>query len=542
MLTVTVQEGGNRAVLAAPDTRERAAVLAALEGRKVWLRQGGISITWSAHNRAEIARIAPSAIFRELTPLPAPKQVPSGLYAPRTAPLPHQEEALARALASPNRCFALFMEPGTGKTKVAIDLAGELYARGEIKRVLIIAPKGVHRQWIVQQIPEHSGTAERATGAWPDLPEGEGLQFFAINYDAIKTRRGKEAISSFLVPGEPFLLVLDESHYVKNKRSQRWKAVGQIAGLRDASYKLLLTGTPIAKNLEDEWAQFWLLDPDIIGMRYVTTFRRTYCVMGGFKGYDVVGHRNIEKFKAVTAPYIYRVRREEIGVAPDEYRDWIFGLTARQKQLIDMAKREALIDIRLGVIARTHQIGPTLIKLQQISNGWIIDSRGYVQDVMKPENDPRLEALRDWLGESDLEEYPVAIWCRFREDISRICREYPEAYEYHGGTPDAKRAEAVEAWLDKGGIFIGTPGSGGTGLNLQGRCARVLYFSQSENYTHRVQSEARFSRIGKRGPVEFTDLVASGSRDRAIQRNLRDKKGLADLTLDDIVRELEGED
>ena len=185
------------------------------------------------------------------------------------------------------------------------------------------------------------------------------------------------------------------------------------------------------------------------------------------------------------------------------------------------------------------EISSHLMKIQQVSNGWIKDDDNNILDIIPPDKNPRLIALQEWIGDADLEEYPVAIWCRFHHDIEQIATIYPDAALYYGPITDKNREANKERWLKSGGIFLGTPGSGGVGLNLQGRCARVAYYSLSENYVDRVQSEARFSRIGKKGPIEYTDFVARGCRDFAIRRNLRNKRSLADLTLDDIRKELE---
>ena len=190
-------------------------------------------------------------------PIEIPRRASSGAYEPKTKCMDHQIEALSRIRAVDRPVFGLFMEPGTGKTKVAIDYAGELFKDGQITRLLIVAPKGVHRQWINQQIPEHLGTNWEGA-SWPNeqtniAPDSTLLQIFAINYDAAKTARGMKAILAFLRPGESFLLVLDESHQVKNSKSARWKAMLKIVQNPNIRYKMLLTGTPIAKNLLDEW-------------------------------------------------------------------------------------------------------------------------------------------------------------------------------------------------------------------------------------------------------------------------------------------------
>ena len=545
MIRIDVSEDGARAVLHAPDTFTTANVLASLEGRRVRLRAGGISIVWSGYNRSRIAQEWPGAEIVVPAPIEIPRGVSSGSYAPRTLCLDHQAEALARIRAVDRPVYGLFMEPGTGKTKVALDFAGELFKDGRITRLLIVAPKGVHRQWINQQIPEHLGTSWEGA-AWPQdytdiKPDQNALQIFAINYDAAKTARGMSAIMKFLRPGEPFMLVLDESQQVKNSKSARWKAMLKITQNPNVRFKMLLTGTPIAKNLLDEWAQFWLLDPDIIGTKYITTFKREYCIMGGWEMREIVGHRNLDRFKKITSPYNYRVQREALGMVPDEYRVWYLTLTDQQRSYIQEIKNNVLVMID-ELDQHSHLIGEIsshLMKIQQVSNGWIKNDEGDTLDIVPLDKNPRLIALQEWIGDADLRAYPVVIWCRFHHDIEQIKTIYPDACLYYGPISDKQRETNKERWLETGGIFLGTPGSGGIGLNLQGRCARVAYYSLSENYVDRVQSEARFSRLGKLGPIEYTDFMAKGCRDFAIQRNLRNKKSLADLTLGDIRKELE---
>ena len=261
--------------------------------------------------------------------------------------------------------------------------------------------------------------------------------------------------------------------------------------------------------------------------------------MGGWENREIVGHRNLDRFKKITAPYNYRVRREELGMVADEYRVWYVNLTDHQRSYIQDIKNNVIvmIDQHSNLLG---EISSHLMKIQQISNGWIKDNEGNFLDIVPPKENPRLIALQEWIGDADLGEYPVAIWCRFQRDIEQIQALYPTSCLYYGPITDKDRETNKERWLKDGGIFLGTAGSGGVGLNLQGRCARVGYYSLSENYVDRVQSEARFSRIGKLGPIEYTDFIARGCRDYAIQRNLRNKKSLANLTLDDIKKELVG--
>ena len=74
-------------------------------------------------------------------------------YKFKTEPYEHQLTALGASHKKEN--FALFMEMGTGKSKVLIDNIAMLYDRGKINAALIVAPKGVYHNWERQELPVH---------------------------------------------------------------------------------------------------------------------------------------------------------------------------------------------------------------------------------------------------------------------------------------------------------------------------------------------------------------------------------------------------
>ena len=74
-------------------------------------------------------------------------------YKFKTEPYAHQLHALGASHNKEN--YALFMEMGTGKSKVLVDNIAMLYDKGKINAALIVAPKGVYRNWERQEIPTH---------------------------------------------------------------------------------------------------------------------------------------------------------------------------------------------------------------------------------------------------------------------------------------------------------------------------------------------------------------------------------------------------
>jgi len=74
-------------------------------------------------------------------------------YKFKTKPYAHQIKALEKS--HNKKAYAYFMEMGTGKSKVLIDNIAMLYDKGKINGALIIAPKGVYKNWQDSEIPTH---------------------------------------------------------------------------------------------------------------------------------------------------------------------------------------------------------------------------------------------------------------------------------------------------------------------------------------------------------------------------------------------------
>jgi hypothetical protein len=74
-------------------------------------------------------------------------------YIFKTQPYDHQQKALQESFDKPY--YGLFMEMGTGKTKVLLDTVGILHHNHKIEGALIIAPKSVFTVWVKNEIPTH---------------------------------------------------------------------------------------------------------------------------------------------------------------------------------------------------------------------------------------------------------------------------------------------------------------------------------------------------------------------------------------------------
>lgn len=517
-----------------------------LEGRRKWLKGGGLSLEATQHNIEVLQAAIPDLEIvtsevvdwlEELKPAPRPPyvQVKPSFLDKNGNPYQDTVQEKMRTVSH----FALFMEQGTGKTKVAIDRAGILWSEGEIDALLLVGPKGVHRQWVDSQLPVHCAL-EFESGFWPlkelPSPTEDGLNVFAINVDAIKTKRGQEACVEFIKRHRGrVLMVIDESDTIKNERSQRWIAADKLGKM--CCRRMILTGTPVAKELTDEWAQLKWLDSTILGMKYRSSFRNEYCIMGGFEGRAVVGHKNLERFRERVDPYTFRITKEDLGMLPKIYDHWRFDLTEKQRSMMKTMKQTLIAQIDSGELSSAQNAAVAVLRLQQIANGFIIDEDKVTHDIFDSLlKNPRIANLKDLLDTIDGK---VVIWAHFNRDIEMIKELMgDDCVTYYGKTKDKDRATAKHRFVNEPSLkgFVGSPASAGRGIDgMQHVCGRAIYYSNSENSINRWQAEDRIDRIAMLdGQSWHTDMIAIGSTDPKILRNLRGKKTISDMALGDI--------
>ena len=448
------------------------------------------------------------------------------------------------------RVFAIFSEPGTGKTKTLIDIACYRWSRNLITGLLVLSsPKGVHAQWIEEQIPLHIWVTVpfraaywngRKPPQWIDHTTTGELQVFSGNIDMLNSELGREVLGRFAhVHRDKLMIVVDESDCIKNWSAKRSKRLRLLAHNYGVTQRAIMTGTPIAKDLTDEWSQFYFLDPGIIGFKYKTAFQAQYCIMGGFENRHVIGHRNIEQFKIATTPYIFRATKEQLHLPPKIYDTLAFDLTADQKRMIKEIRTTCMAALDEGgdpyVLASTAVTA--LMRMQQISCGFAPG------EVSVPIENPRMAALKELLEQYG--DHKVVIWCRFRHDVEHVASQLENAARIDGSMSDKARSDAKALFIGEPlfRYLIATPDAAGRGLDgMQHVCSRAIYYSNSFNAIARWQSEDRIHRIGQNQTASYIDLVARGSPDRHILANLKAKKSLSELVLDDIKAIIKGDE
>jgi superfamily II DNA or RNA helicase len=486
-------------------------------------------------------------------------QFADGEFPFKTKPYDHQMKCfgLARAaLNSPIPAYGLFLEQGTGKTKVILDLAADLFlnggSRGKIDTLVIVAPNGVHAQWINEQVPVHlpdvvpwrgaytvaSPTAEERQAMRQALPYKEGLRIIAVHVDSLSHKKGQEFLREVLT-GSRCLLAVDESSRIKDLNSKRTKYIVKVARL--APYRLIATGTPITQGAEDLYSQFYFLDKNILGYDSFFSFRNHFCRMGGYQSKKIVGYQNEDELKAKIDSYTYRVLKDDcLDLPPKNFirREVLF--TPEQRATYDKMRKDFFLELEDGVLTARMAL-TRIIRLQQIVSGFIsraakknedgvVIEPAMFQELPNGRADAAVDIIREAQGK-------VIVWVKFAGDHKLLTRALDAAkigwVDYVGPTPQNQRAANIQRFREDPGckVFISSPRSGGTGLNLT--CAsEVIWYSRDFSLENELQANDRCHRIGQHHVVNYHYLVTPRTVDERIDKLLRGKLSVAENLID----------
>lgn len=479
-------------------------------------------------------------------------------YQYKTEPFKHQAERFdaTRELAS----YALFWEQGCGKTKPTIDTAAYLYEKGEIDAVIVIAPNGVHRNWISDEIPAHmpervmcktmamffdtnkAATKETQTNL-ARLLKHKGLAILTISYDGLctaktspsKPDKGRDFAGKFMRQRR-CLMVVDEAHYAKNPEAIRTRTLMKAS--KFAPYRRILTGTPVAQGPFDVYSQVQLLDEDFWTKNGISSFSGFKTQFGNWElkpwgpnGRSIAvctSYKNLDKLQKLLAKIGHRLTKEEaeLNLPPKIYSKRYVELTPEQRRAYQALKEELMVVLDSGEIAEAPLAIVQLLRFQQIVCGYVGTTDGtLVRIPSKIASNPRINVLEDLDATTNSQ---GIIWARFREDINQLMELLGDkAVRYDGGVDADGRVRAKEAFQrgDKK-WFVGNQAAGATGLTLV-QAKTVIYYSNSFRLVDRLQSEDRAHRIGQKDSVQYIDLIAEGTVDERLVDSLRNKYDIA---------------
>jgi SNF2 family DNA or RNA helicase len=473
----------------------------------------------------------------------------------KTKPFVHQLQALGCSWDKTN--FAYFMEMGTGKSKVLIDNIAMLYDAGKINAAVIIAPKGVYRNWerleIPAHLPEHIKTRV-TTWVAPSSRNKEdkknidklsetfdGLDIFLMNVEALSSKPAAQFLERYLLSTSS-LVAVDESTTIKTQSAGRTKNIVRVAKL--AKYRRILTGSPVTKNPMDLYSQCAFLDEDLLGFSSYWAYKSRYAIevkrhSSTHSFNHVVGFRNLDELSRKLAFFSFRVLKEDCLDLPSKvYSPRHVELTKEQEKAYNDLETFAITQLNNNTLSVTNTM-TMLLRLHQITCGYLPTDNGQPPVPLK---NNRMDELLSVLDET---EGKVIIWANYRYSIFEIEKNLKKKFgedsvaTYFGDTKDQDRQEIVKSFQDPQSpvrFFVANQQTGGYGLTLTA-AHTVVYYSNNYDLEKRIQSEDRAHRIGQKNNVTYIDIICEGTVDDNIVASLRNKIDLASQSLGETLKE-----
>lgn len=443
-------------------------------------------------------------------------------YQYKTTPFIHQNHTFE--ISRDLEAFGFIWDPGTGKSKTAIDTAADLFQRGKIDTVLVIAPNRVHRQWVRDEFPDHCPIPFRGAVYQSGRKNVEvdevlrypGLKVIAVNTELLSHTAGHDLLAK-VTAGRRVLCVVDESHKFKTPGSSRTKT---LLRFRDRfAYRRILTGTEFTTGYEDFYAQFLFLDPNILGCRTFTQFKNTYCItrqMGEHAYPVIVGYRNLHELQQRIAPYVTFADISQCPDMPAIAGDHVHTveMTKAQTDAYTQMATEFLLEVEHGKLS--HVDAPLMIsrigKLAQIASGHIQLGNG---EWLPIEATPRFDLLHTLL---DGAKGKVIVWCEFQPDVKQIAAHLEQwgitYVTYYGANKSRDNDANLDQFREDPSIkvFVATTPSGGTGHTIR-QATTAIFYNVGTSFVNYKQAIRRNYRAGQTKPCVIHTIVADQTVD-----------------------------
>jgi len=451
-----------------------------------------------------------------------------------TAPNRWQNQQEAYEFSLSHDACMLDMEMGTGKTRVAIDVA---FARSDVNKILIVCPKAVLNVWAENLRKFHDGedwtcltlngkfTIKKKTEKleeWKEYPHNKA--FVVVNYDSV----WRAELGDFIYKKAGFdMVILDESHRAKAAGSKVSKYLAMLG--KKVKYKMCLSGTPMANSPLDVYGQYRFLDPTIFGTNH-SHFLDSYAIMGGPERRFIVGFKNQQELNRRFKSIAYTCKMSEIAdkiklpnALPPTNR--MVEIPASNKKMIKDLHKDFIAECGSSHIV-VNNVLVKMLRIQQICSGFCFTKESVFDEGNTEElNTSKEDALADMMVDIGINEN-IVVFCVFRHDLEAIHRASAKCgrkcYELSGSE------NTLESWKKEDGAVIAVQiQAGSEGVDMT-KANHAIYFSLPQSLYMYDQSKARLYRPGQTRPVSFCHLIAEGTVDEAMYESLVNKKDIID--------------
>lgn len=382
------------------------------------------------------------------------------------------------------RVGALFMEQGTGKTRVALELIRETDA----DLALFFCPFSTKNN-LLSEIEK-----------W-----GIDIEFMVYGYETISSSDTAYLEILNLVEDRNVFIVADESIFIKNESSKRYRRLLNIA--KHSNYRLILNGTPITKDEWDIYNQMNFLSPKIIGMgrdQFLNTFFKK--IKYKKRGQSA---REFYKLSEVNIVYLHKLIEPYIFEADLEFDKNIY---VKNIEILSSSETDELYEERKQSLLNSLEIGEC--KIEQFTN---------LAVACFDDKERHKEIASHLKGQ-------IIVFCTLLNEVNNISKEI-DCYTITGAQNLKERTEIINNFKNDSKPLLMTIGTGAYGLNLQ-FCSKIAFASIAFDYGKIDQAKSRIRRIGQERDIEYTYFTSNLGIYTMIQENNQRKIDLKELIIE----------
>ena len=406
-------------------------------------------------------------------------------------------------------------EMGLGKTVQAIALAA---AYRDEWPGLIVAPSSLREQWADALHKWLGVTEDRVhivhTGKDADAVRGKtDFDFLIVSYNFLDKME---------LQGKYRVLIVDESHYIKDSSTKRTKAALPV--LKAARRCFLLTGTPALNRPKEIFTQLSALVPD--AKLKLKDFGERYCTGTRFDRYG--GSQNLDELHSLLrgSVMVRRLKSEVLSQLPKKRRQQVFlSLDAAAR------KEMAALQKQLGDVKRAMA---QLAAMNVASNGAInigagkMDENRAIMEMYRRTAQIKAPAVQEYVEMLLASDQKFLIFAHHKElmdAIEHTCNRKKASFmRIDGSTPSADRGRLVNSFQNDASIqaAILSIKAAGVGLTLTA-ASTVIFAEMTWTPGEIIQAEDRAHRIGQASAVNVYFLHVRNSVDEIIWSSLQNK-------------------
>ena len=447
-----------------------------------------------------------------------------------TYELPHQPEGALKILRDFNGNALLADEVGLGKTITTGLIIRECIERGFVKKILILTPPSLVDQWVA----ELKEKFELDFKIIEDESDWEKFDFVIASIDRVKIYDEKTSNFRHIKAHEISwdLLIVDEAHKLKDRRTMRWKFVDKIKKKRF----LILTATPFQNDLLELYNLLHLLKRGHLGT--MNEFRREFLDRGNKriplnprdlkrKLDEVMVRRRRDEAKGVT--YMKRIPRI-VAVVQTKEELVIYETICELLKTKYFASNGREINGKLAIYSLLPKVtSSSRAAIECLTR--IAESSEYHEET-KELSRKILEAYKDLKKDSKIEKLLEIVKSILKEDPNQkilIYTKYPTTLKYiveklepfdlnvvqfMGGQDREARTKIIKEFKENANILISTE-TGAEGLNFQ-FCNNLINYDLPWNPMAVEQRIGRLDRIGQKRDMNIFSLATKGTMEEHV--------------------------